>query len=101
MLLNVRAGDVPELIRKTAEEFCGVFYDGPRSDKFRKVGMTQKAYVRKYWGNFVQDAIEVLSGMLGMEGFDPDEKQEIYDALISFRMIATETTPKYSLGRWK
>lgn len=101
MMVNIRAGDVPDLIRKTAEEFCGEFYDGPRTDKFRHIGITQKAFVRRYWTNYVSSAVAVLSQMLGMDGFDEDEKAKIYDALVSMNMMAREGGVHASLSRWR
>lgn len=101
MIANIRAGDVPELIRKTAEEFCGAFHDGPRTAKFRHIGISQKAFVRRYWTNYVDQAIEVLSQMLGMDGVPDSQKTEIYDALVSFQMMAREGKNDLSLGRWK
>jgi len=101
MQANVRGGDVPDLIRKTAEEFCGVFYDGPRTAKFRHIGVSQKAFVRRHWGEYVPQAVEVLSSMLGMEGVPDNQKTEIYDALISLQMLLREGKNDLSLGRWK
>jgi len=93
MMLNIRAGEVPTLIRNTAEEFAGVFYDGGRSDRFRTVGISQKAYVRRYWSNFVPEAVEKLSMLLGMPGLDEKDKAKIAEAIFDFKSRATETTP--------
>ena len=84
MLLNTRAGEVPELIRKNAEEFAGVFYDQGRTQRFRKAGLSQKAYVRRYWHNFVEPAVQVLSHMLSSPGLPEGQKREIYDAIIQW-----------------
>lgn len=96
---NIRAGEVPKLIKQTAEEFAGVFYDQGRSDRFRKVGLSQKAYIRRYWANFVPPAIETLSALLGMPGTPEDQKHEIYDAILIFKALSSETTPKLSKRR--
>jgi hypothetical protein len=98
MLLNTRAGEVPELIRKNAEEFAGVFYDQGRTQRFRKAGLSQKAYVRRYWHNFVEPAVQVLSQMLSSPGLPEGQKREIYDAIIQWHERQTmRPTPPLSL----
>ena len=85
----IRAGDVPALIRKTAEEFAGEFYDGERTPKFRlagaKYGLTEKAYIRRYWTNFVEIAIQVLAHILEQPSTPEEQKREIYDAILDYR----------------
>lgn len=98
MLLNTRAGEVPDLIRKTAEEFAGVFYDQGRTERFRKAGLSQKAYVRRYWDKFVDPAVQVLSQMLSSPGLPEGKKTAIYDAIIAWHEGSTmRPTPPLSL----
>lgn len=98
MNVQIRAGDVPDLIRKTAEEFAGEFYDGERTPQFRlagaKYGLTEKAYIRRYWTNFVEIAVQVLSALLAQPGTPDEQKEQIYDAIIAYHMLATPTRPK-------
>lgn len=86
---HIRAGDVPELIKKTAMDFAGEFYGGERSPQFRlqgaEYGLTEKAYIRRYWTNFVDPAVQVLSYMLGQPGTPEDQKEDIYEALLEFK----------------
>lgn len=101
MAVHIRAGEVPELIKKTAEEFAGEFYNGERTPRFRmdgaKYGLTEKAYVRRYWTNFVDIALQVLSAMLGMPGVPETQKAEIFDAIMAFQNRGT-TAPKPPLS---
>lgn len=93
MRQRIRAGEVPDLIRKTAEEFAGVFYDGGRTAQFRlartEYGLTEKAYVRRYWYLFVDPAIQVLSAMLAQPGVEEAQKLEIFDAITAFHNTST------------
>lgn len=104
MRLSIRAGEVPELIRKTAEEFAGEFYDGDRSPQFRlagaKHGLSEKAYVRRYWTNFIEIAVQVLSHLLGQPGTPEEQKMAIYDAIIEFQSrTAIKPKPPISVRR--
>lgn len=97
MLLNIRAGEVPLLIRKTAEEVAGAFYDMNRTDKFRQYAGTQRRFVRQCWKDHLGTAIELLSALLGENGRSEHEKAAIYDALIEFRERSENGTPKLSV----
>lgn len=101
---HIRAGEVPELIRKTAIEFAGEFYDGDRTPKFRlagaKRGLSDKAYVNRYWTNFVDIAVQVLSALLGQPGTPEDHKQKIYEAITEYHRNQTvKPKPGLSLKR--
>lgn len=89
MRSHIRAGEVPELIKKTAMEFAGEFYDGGRTDRFRTVGISEKAYVRRYWTEFVDSAVEVLAAMLGAPGVEDDVKERIHASIVEFKTNAT------------
>lgn len=97
MLLNIRSGDVPVLLRKTAEEVAGAFFDMNRSDKFRMYAGTQRTFVRQCWKDHLPIAIDLLSALLAEPGRDEREKEEIYDALVAFNNRASERTPNLSL----
>lgn len=96
MLLNIRTGDVPLLIRKTAEEVTGAFYEMNRSDKFRQYAGAQRRFVRQCWKDHVQTAIDLLTQMLAMPGTSDHVKDEIYDALIEFKERSQQGTPALS-----
>ena len=98
MRAHIRAGDVPELIRKTAMEFAGEFYDGGRTDRFRTIGISEKAYIRRYWTEFIDPAIQVLSSMLGAPGVEDEAKQPILEAILEFKANTTvKPAPPISL----
>lgn len=82
---NLRAGEVPHLIRKTAEEICGVFYDDPRSERFRQNAPRERDFIKRYWPKHVENAVQALSMLLGEPGFPEAEKQKIYDAIVEYQ----------------
>lgn len=90
---HIRAGEVPELIQKTAKEFAGVFYNEGRTERFRTIGISEKAYIRRYWPNFVGPVVQVLSKMLAQPGTRDEDKTEIYQAIVDFQNRGT-ATPK-------
>lgn len=97
MLLNIRTGEVPELVRKTAEEVAGAFYDENRTDRFRRYAGTQDAFVKAAWKDHVQTAVDLLTTLLSMPGTTDLQKQSIYDALMEFQERSTERTPDLSM----
>lgn len=99
MLLQIRAGEVPGLIKHTAKEIAGAFYDMNRTEQFRQLAGTQRQFVRKYWTDHVPVAIECLTGVLAMPGTSEHEKLEIYDALTLFQARSSATTPQLSTTR--
>jgi hypothetical protein len=99
MQLNIRAGEVPELIRKTAEEITGAFYEMNRSERFRQQAGTQRRFIRQCWKDHVNVAVDVLSSLLAEPGRDEREKEQIYDAIVAFKMRASRGTPMITLGR--
>ena len=80
---------VPTLIRKTARDIAGAFYEGNRSDTFRKNYPDQYVYIELQWPAFVATAREILTDMLGNGSVSDHEKEEIYNALIAWRENAT------------
>lgn len=97
MLRNIRAGDVPLLIKNTSKEIAGAFYDMNRTERFRKFAGTQDHFVRRHWKDHVDTAVECLAGVLGLPGTPDDQKELIYDALTEFNEKLTQRTPKLSL----
>lgn len=91
MRTRIRAGEVPELIRKTAQEFAGEFYEGGRTDRFRTVGISEKAYIRRYWTEFIEPAVQTLSAMLGAPGVEDEAKEKIADAIFAFKNNSTNS----------
>lgn len=94
MLVNIRAKDVPPVIRKTAEEIAGAFYEQRRTDQFRKEAGAQRYFIRRHWKRHVGQAIESLSGLLGMKGLPEDQKTVIYDAITEFYDRSYQGRPK-------
>jgi len=99
MLINIRAGDVPELIRKTAEEVTGAFFEMNRTDRFRQYAGSQRRFVRQCWKDHIGTAIELLSALLSQPGRTEHEKNAIYDALVEFNERSSAGTPKNTLRR--
>lgn len=97
MLLNIRTGEVPELIRKTAEEVAGAFYDMNRTDRFRQQAGTQRRFVRRHWQDHIEMAMECLVGVLALPGTSEHEKRAIYDAITEFNERSSEKTPELSM----
>lgn len=97
MLRNIRAGEVPLLIKKTSKEIAGAFYDMNRSDRFRRNAGTQDHFVKHHWKDHVETAVECLAALLGMPGTPDNQKEEIYEALTKFNKRLTQKTPKLSL----
>lgn len=102
MNLNIRAGDVPVLIRKTAEEIAGTFYEGNRSEKFRSNAGSQKNFIRKHWKDHIGITIQCMAQLLAQPGFPVEEKERIHEAFLEFRERAQVGTPKgLSLRNWQ
>lgn len=99
MLLQIRAGEVPKLIKHTAKEIAGAFYDMNRTEQFRQRAGTQRQFVRRYWTDHVPVAIDCLTGVLALPGTSEHEKLEIYDALTMFQALSTFSTPSLSTTR--
>lgn len=88
--------DIPELIRKTAEEICGCYYQDEdkhgleqkwsslrrRRKTFRDHWPNQKEYVRRNWASFIPVAREVLGQALNMGSTPIEMKEQIYEAFL-------------------
>lgn len=74
--------DIPVLLRKTAEEICGAFYEDERSPIFRARWRNQKVYVKLNWASFLPAARTVLTSMLDREDVSITQKEEIYAAFV-------------------
>lgn len=88
-----------KLVRKTARELAGAFYDGEdafrdgrvgRTQTFRDTGITQQQFIGKYWRDFVVIARKILAHMLTEPGRTDMERNEIYDALLEERGQMTD-----------
>ncbi|MBB3521058.1 hypothetical protein [Rhizobium sp. BK456] len=97
MLLQIRAGEVPKLIKHTAQEIAGAFYDMHRTDQFRAQAGSQRQFVRRYWTDHIPVAIECLTGVLALPGTSEHEKEAIYDALTLFQERSSAGTPSLSM----
>lgn len=69
------------LLRRTAKEMAGIFYDGNRSKKFREVFPNQRLYVRYNWPEFVNQARDALLTLMSLSTTSKHVKDEIYDAI--------------------
>ena len=104
MLYHIRAGEIPLLIRKTAKELCGEFYELARTDYFRLVNkdekhrkpVKQKEFIRHNWDKYVPTAIDVLAAMLQTKDLPEDQKEAIYEALVQFNDRQHINCPGYS-----
>lgn len=94
MLVNIRAKDVPPLIRKTAEEIAGAFYEQRRTDQFRREAGAQRYFIRRHWKKHVGQAVESLSSLLAMNGIPDDQKTVIYEAITDFYNKSYRGRPK-------
>jgi hypothetical protein len=97
MEMNIRAGEVPLLIRNTAEEIAGAFYDMNRTDQFRQKAGTHRRFVRQHWKDHVPTALECLAGVLGLPGTPDDQKEVIYVAIQEFHARSSVRTPPLTL----
>jgi hypothetical protein len=82
---------VDQLIRRTAKELAGTFFDGQdalkdsrvtRTEKFRELYPDQDTFVREQWPSFVKAARTILATMLTEPGRSQRDKDQIHDALM-------------------
>ena len=93
MQTHIRTADIPELIRETAKELAGAFYDMNRTPEFRQKAGKQRQFIKMYWKDHVELAYETLSALLGQPGTADPVKEKIYEALIEFSERASQGTP--------
>src|ERR1035437_5144054 len=79
---------VHRLVKKTAQELAGAFYEWQAfrkayGDDFYKNYPNVEAFMKRDWPNFVRVAKEALTTQLTDPTVSETEKQDIYDALIN------------------
>jgi len=80
------------LIKKTAKEMAGAFYEHAAHDnEFYRHFPKVNAFVSKWWGRFVPIARDTLTTMLAQPGVSEHEKQRIFDALVNERSLPSDT----------
>jgi len=88
-----------KLVKKTAKELAGAFYQGEdalhdgrigRTDTFRSSGISERQFVNEYWPDFVKMARKILAHMIQEPGRTDMERDEIYDALLEERGAWTD-----------
>lgn len=93
-------GRATKLVKSTAKELAGAFYDGQdmfrdgrmtRSQRFRIKAGSQSQFVNTYWKDFVVLARRTLAQMLNDPGRSQADKDAIYDALLEERGAYTDT----------
>lgn len=96
---NAPAGRSAKIVRDTAKQIAGCFFDGQdmfrdgrmsRSQLFRIRARNQDEFVRTYWRDFVQVARQMLTQMLNDVGRSQADKDAIYDALLQERGAMTD-----------
>ena len=90
---------VSKLVKHTAKEMAGSFFDGQdmfhdgrveRSTLFRIKARNQREFVNTYWKDFVVLARRTLGQMLAEPGRSQTDKDVIYDALLEERGAWTD-----------
>lgn len=76
------------LVKKTAQEMAGAYYEWQathtkRANDFYANYPSLDTFVRRDWMNFVQEAKRVLATMLTDPTVSEIEKQDIYEALLN------------------
>jgi hypothetical protein len=73
------------LIRKTAKELAGAFYEyqAVKSEEFYQSVPNLDQFVEQNWQNFVLVSKQVLTDCLTSGRLTDTEKQDIYEALLS------------------
>lgn len=83
-----------KLVRKTAKELAGAFFDNmdvfhdgrvERTTAFRAQCPDQHAFIEMYWTDFVVIARKTLAHILTQPGTTQIQKDAIYDALLNER----------------
>lgn len=79
---------VHELVKKTAQELAGAFYEwqagrSKYGNEFYKLYPNVDAFIKRDWANFVRAAKECLADQLRDPNVSEMEKFQIYDALLN------------------
>lgn len=69
------------LIRKTAKDLAGAFYEEDHSERFRKMWPDVRQFIGRNWPDFVVMARTVLVDMLRRKDVSQDHKDTIFEAL--------------------
>lgn len=97
--MTIQQCKTPMLIRQTAKELAGAFYEGndvlhdgraTRSARFRRAVTNDKAFVWVYWPKFVPLARRILAHMLTEPNRPQCDKDAIFDALVKDQGHQTE-----------
>lgn len=85
---------VNKLIKKTAKDLAGAFFDNmdvfhdgrvERTTTFREQCKDQRAFINQYWTDFVPVARKTLIAVLEQPGTTQIQKDAIYDAFLEDR----------------
>ena len=87
-----------QLIRRTAKDMAGAYYEMQRTDRFRKYWADQKVYIRECWPHFVVSARDTLTHMLTLSTTPAHVKQEIYEALVEEHNRGQSAPPPMKLN---
>lgn len=87
------------LIKKTAVELAGTFYDEQAHDNtFYHFYPTEKFFIKTEWHQFITMAKSMLVQMLGAKDTCEAMKEEIFDALILDKLLPKGGTPIETIG---
>lgn len=90
---------VTTLVRRTAKQLAGAFYENEdtfrdgrvmRTQRFRDLYPEQSDFVREQWPEFVKIARKTLAHIMTLPGTTQIQKDAIYDALLKERGFATD-----------
>lgn len=84
------------LIRRTAKDLAGAFYEKDHSERFRKFWPDQKQFIGRNWPDFVVMARTILTDMLRQNATPPWQKEEIYEALLEDSKRSQRSTAQSS-----
>lgn len=75
------------LIRQTAKELAGAWYEEQHSERFRKFWPDVKVFIARNWPTYIPLARQILVEMLRRKDSEvpASQKEQIYDALIEDR----------------
>lgn len=79
---------VHKLVKKTAQELAGAFYEWQAGhsrygDDFYSKYPNVRAFMERDWPNFVRAAKEAMTDQLKDVAVSPMEKEQIYEALLN------------------
>jgi hypothetical protein len=87
------------LIKKTAVELAGTFYDKRAHDNtFYHFYPTEKFFIDTEWYQFITMAKSMLVSMLGRPDICEAMKEEIFEALCLDKLLPKSGTPIEAIG---